>query len=124
MSIISHLKGLGYSFFEELERAFHWIQPLGAARDNLANNLGGQYGANGQLTQEEFGEDELRMGYDITKLQAMNIKLMVQRMDRTGNLCREFIYDKHISKYASGENLAINEGADEEKLINLHTDRR
>lgn len=94
------------------------------ACDNLANNLGGQYGSNGQFPQEELGEDGVRMGYDRTKLQARNIKRMVQKMDRTGYLGQYFIYAEHISQYASGEKLDINEGAYVEKLVNLHKDGR
>lgn len=122
MSIIRHLKGLGCSSYEELRRGVAWVQPFGNACDRITSLVGGRYGTSARSRHDEFGDDGIRTGYDRTRLQATNVKAMVQRMNRTGHLGPDFLQAEHISNFACGEVSEMKDEKLEEKLITIHDD--
>lgn len=122
MGIIRHLKSLGYSTYDELRNAVSWVQAFGTASDTLADSVGGRVGTVLRSRHEEFGDGGMRMGYDRTRLQAINVKAMIQRMHRTRHFGPEFLKAEHICSYATGEVIEMNDESLEEKLITMPED--
>lgn len=93
------------------------VQPFGTPCDKLANGIDGRYGGVHSLPQDEFGEDDVRSGYDRTHLQARNLKGIVQRVERTGHMGQEFLNSERITDYTSGDLYSITDVRHEEKLF-------
>lgn len=125
MGIVRHMKSMDFRAFEQYRHATSWLKQFCSAYDKLAQLAGDRVGGTYNRRYDDFAEvDSLRQGYDRTKAQALNVKRMVQRMKNTGHLGNDFIHAEHISNFATGEVVTMNDIVAEDMLKNAHDDGR
>lgn len=125
MGIVRHIKAMDFRCFLQYRHAMAWLKTFCSAYDKLAQLAGDRVGGSYTRRYDDFDEtDLLREGYDCTKVQTLNVNLMVQHMRNTGHLRFDFIHVEHISNFATGEVIQMDDPVAEDIIIKVHEEGR